>query len=160
MKYYVHNTVRHVENRVKRYAGATHRGLVQYVGDKRVIRGRPLVISEEELQKHLDELKSKYEQGLLMVCSAAGNVIDFGTLKPSKLPPPPPLPNFLPDSVVNDKPSGIPMPIYPEGAIQSTAAMQEAKEEAKSEPSKADEEGDVEYRESSSAHGKGRKGRR
>lgn len=161
MNYYVHNTVREVENRVKRYAAPRHRGLVQYVGQKRVLRGRALILSEEEFLLHRSELKEKCAQGLLMVCTAGGSLIDFGTLEPAKLPAPPPLPNFLPDSIVNDTPSGIPMPIYPEGAIQSTAAMLEAAEEAKPAYSKSEEDGEVEYRETGpGAHGKGRKGRR
>jgi hypothetical protein len=133
MEYYVHNTSRAVMNRLKRYEAASHKGLLQLFDDRRVVRGRPLVISEEDFIKNIDALKQSFEAGYLEVRTADGRLVDLNTGEVNAAAPVPPLPVFVPDSVKNDKPSGIPMPIYPGGAVQSLPTV-EVVEPVASEP--------------------------
>jgi len=90
-------------------------------GELRVLRARPLEVSKEVLEKHLEELKTKQAMGHVEVRSADGRRVDLETLSPmGDVVASPSLPNVLLDSANNDKnqsvgeqipqfPGGIPM---------------------------------------------------
>jgi hypothetical protein len=151
MLYYVHNTSRDVQNRLQRYNAAAHRGLVQFIDGQRVIRGRPLVLGEEAFLKNVEVLRKGVSAGALSVRTADGRFVNLDTGEVTPAPGTPPLPKFELDSIKSDKPSGIPMPIYPDGAVQSVSV---------DPPAIDDEEAEVEHTEAGSGIKRGRKGRR
>lgn len=154
MDYYLYNMSRAPSTRVQRYTSPQHRSAMQFVGDRRLLRGRPLVIHEAELLKNLTELQKQVDAGLLEVRTVDGRIFNLKTLKPEgSIPPAPMVPHPVQDSVKNDPPSGIPMPIYPGGAVQSIPV--------EPTPAPEEEEADLEFQENSSGSGrKGKKGRR
>ena len=158
MLYHVHNMSRALSTRAKRYTSPTHRGMVQFMAGQRIIRGRPLVIDENTLLKNLDSLKSSETAGYIEVRTPDGRRVDLETLEPAAPPPAVPLPIIVPDSMNNDVPTGRPMPIYPDGAVQSSkptpqespVAVEEIVEPtpvAPTAPEQPSESTDVEYQE-------------
>jgi len=119
MNYFVHNTSRSIEHRAKRYAAASHGGLLQFLDGRRIVRGRPLELSEEAFIANLDALKQAEADGQLEVRTEDGRKIDLDSGETLAAKPVPPLPIAVLDSAQNDIPSGRPMPIYPGGAVQS-----------------------------------------
>ncbi len=152
MDYYIHNTSRSVSTRAQRYTAATHRGLVQFLDGFRILRGRPLVLSEENFIKNIDAIKAGVVRGQLEVRTADGRLVNVNTGDVSEPAKSPPLPVEVLDSAKNDKPSGIAMPLYPNGTVQYTASAQE-------EPSEEEEEVEVEHTESGSGAKRGRRRR-
>lgn len=110
--FHIHNTSRSRFNRTQRAAAPEHGGMKQYIGgEHRLVRGRPLVMTEAQIQKHLPELVAKKAQGLIDVKTADGLSIDLKTGRTVTLAPPPaPLPNPPLDSIQNDKPAGLNRP--------------------------------------------------
>lgn len=107
--YFIHNTSRSRHNRSVRAAAPQHGGHKQYIGgEHRLVRGRPLVLSEDQLMKHLPELVEKQRHGLIDVKTPEGRSVDLATGEtvPGAVAPPPKLPNRLPDSIQRDKPAG------------------------------------------------------
>jgi hypothetical protein len=146
-KYFVHNAARSRHNRSLRAAGATHQGLKQYIGggQHRLIRGRPVALTEEKFQEYLPELKEKLAAGLIHVKTADGHHIDLETLEVAKGIPSAPLPKFPLDSAANDKPWGEKIPPYvgddqnslpavlPEGKLPEVLEKKAAEERAVAE---------------------------
>lgn len=153
MDYYLHNTSRSVHTRAQRYSAPQHGGAKQFFKESRVLRGRPVLITDAEILAHLNELKDKAAVGLIEVRSADGRKLDLSTLQlEGKVTPSPLLPHPVLDSVKNDKPSGVPMPIYPDGAVQLLQVPPAAVE---------DEDADMEFQESSTnVKPRAKKGRR
>jgi len=121
-KYAIHSTVRGRHNRTLRAQAPAHHRLKQYVGQNqtRLVRSRPLTISEEELLRDLEELKKKSLMGILEVRTLDGRKMDLETLAPLPAAPSSPLPNPPLDSAAKDTPAGQPMPNLPGGKpIQS-----------------------------------------
>lgn len=106
--FFIHNTVRSRHNRTQRAQAPTHRGMKQHIGGThRVIRGRALALTEDLLRLHLEEIKTKQEQGLIVVKTGDGRLVDLRTLAPvAALPVSEPLPVPVLDSIQNDKPAG------------------------------------------------------
>jgi len=158
MLFYIHNTSRDISKRLQRALAPERAGLLQFLGSQRIVRGRPLIINEEALAKYLPELKAAVKSGRLEVKTPDGRKVDLDSLKPAAIAPPPPLPVIVPDSVVNDKPSGIPMPIYPDGAVQS---VQPDDTHAPTDPGPVEEESqDMEYTDTGAGAKRGPRGRR
>lgn len=110
----VHNASRSRFNRTQRAQQPVHGGHKQYVLEgRRLLRNRPLIISEAELDKHLEELKAKHAQGLVSVTTGDGRPFDLTTRKVGELPPSSPPPNKRLDSAANDKPGGYVIPRFP-----------------------------------------------
>lgn len=105
--YKIHNGARDVTTRATRASNATHRGLKQYIpiGQQRLLRGRPIVVTEEQLNEKLLELRGLEAAGLIYVTTLDERVVDLSTLTaaPSVIPP---RPNFPLDSAANDKRGG------------------------------------------------------
>lgn len=111
------NTTRSRFNRVQRMQHPAHARLKQYIGgEHRVVRGRPLVLSASELQKHAKEIKAKAALGVIQVTTMDGRYIHHDLLdqKPAVAAaaaapamPSPPLPNKPLDSAARDKNIGI-----------------------------------------------------
>jgi hypothetical protein len=154
MDYYLHNTSRSRHTKAQRLATAERRGAKQFFGESRLLRGRPLTVTEVWILANLEELRRKVAGGLIEIRLADGRALDLATLQPQGIViPSPPLPCPVPDSIKNDPPSGIPMPIYPGGAVQSIQALPE--------PAPEGEEADVEFRDSSAGTAqRGKKHRR
>jgi hypothetical protein len=103
--YRVVSTCRSRHTRGVRRLNPTHEGLTQYVGGvHRLVRGRPVVLGEQQLRGMLPELKSKKAIGLLTVTTMQGAEVDLDTLVAEALPPPTPVPIVLPDSIARDDP--------------------------------------------------------
>ena len=108
MNYLIHNGSRGRHNRVVRAAQPAHGGHKQYVCKSalRLVRGRPLQVSEATLQEHLDEIREKESQGLLYVTTPQGFLVDLVTLTTVPLAPESPKPNPPLDSAANDPVGG------------------------------------------------------
>jgi hypothetical protein len=146
-KYFVHNAARSRHNRSLRAAAASHQGLKQYIGggQHRLIRGRPVALTEEKLKEYLDELKEKFAAGLIHVTTTDGHHVDLETLEVVKGIPSPPMPSFPTDSAANDKPWGEKIPPYvgddqnslpavlPEGKLPEVLETKAAEERAAAE---------------------------
>lgn len=115
--YTIHSTVRGRHNRTQRAMSPTHLRFQQRIGaeQSRLLRGRPLHITEDKLLRDLEELKTKQRQGILEVRTADGRRFDLETLRPAPLAAPTPLPNPPLDSAANDKPAGQPIPSFEGG---------------------------------------------
>lgn len=120
--YGVYNTVRGRQNRSQRAAAPIHHRLKQVVGveQSRVVRGRPLIITEDRLLRDIDELKMKSRLGVLEVRTLDGRKFDLETLTAVSAGPSAPLPNPPLDSISNDLPAGIPMATLPGGKTPGT----------------------------------------
>lgn len=158
MVYYIHNTSRTVENRLRRYESASHRGLLQFIGGVRIVRGRPVEVTEDFYIKHIDEISKAVKACVIKVCTPSGAEVDVATGVPKRAEKVAPLPNFVPDSVVNDPPSGIPTPIYPNGAVPSAVAQSMFAQDADS--SEDEEEVESEHSDNRPQQQHRRKGRR
>lgn len=120
--YTIHSVVRGRGNRALRASMPVHHRFAQYIGkdQKRLIRSRPLVITEEMLMRDLQELKEKAKMGILEVKTGDGRVLDLETMQPTgPVAVSPPLPNPPLDSAANDKPAGQNMPMFPGGLTQA-----------------------------------------
>ena len=162
MNYFIHNTSRAVTTRIARAKAPTHRGMRQMLADYRLVRARPVKVTEEFVRAHLDEIKAREKLGIVELRTVDGRKIDLNTLAPvAALVPAAPLPEPVLDSLVNDKPSGMAMPMYPHGAVQSTAAVPAPAEVPVTSPAPVDDEEEVEYSEESSRRSSnGKKNRR
>jgi hypothetical protein len=103
--YLIHSAVRGRANRTLRQAAPQHARLVQYIGPRqlRLVRGRPLTLTEEELLGCLTELQSKVTQGLIEVTTADRRPFNLQTLTAAAPSVAPPKPIVVLDSVKNDK---------------------------------------------------------
>jgi len=132
MTYAIHSTVRGQQTRTQRATQGQHARLKQHVGEKqrRLIRGRPLIFSEEDFLKSLPEIKEKAEMGILEVRTVGGELIDLETLQPRNVAPAPtPLPAPPMDSIARDAPWGekippLPGDVLPEGTGEPTLLTQ------------------------------------
>lgn len=109
MDFLVHNGSRAKANRTLRAKSPEHGGFKHYVfnNTQRLISARPLLITEEKLKQHLEELKEKQSKGLLYVTTPQLEVVDLETLSVVAAPAPEgPKPNPPLDSAANDKPVG------------------------------------------------------
>ena len=111
MDFLIHNGSRARSNRTLRATMPEHGGHKQYIldSDHRLVRGRPLQVTEEKLKAHFPELKEKEGKGLIYVTTLQGEPVDLETLKVFPLPPESPLPRPSLDSANNDIPAGEPM---------------------------------------------------
>jgi len=144
--YHVINTARSSKTRALRAAAPVHRGMVQFLLNKRIVRGRATVFTKDELESVLDKVTTMKACGLVDVVTPDGRKVDLTTFEAAPPPKAPPLPHPPPDDVRNDKPSGGPMPIYEDGVVQEV-------ELAKTTPApsaSADEDKEVEYHEGAS----------
>lgn len=115
--YYIHNTVRSRHNRTIRAQSPVHGGMRQHIGGTyRLVRGRPLAFTADQMGTHREELMTKERLGLIEVRLADGRRVDLQTGEPMPLGAVPPVnstPNFPLDSAANDKPAGEAMPQFP-----------------------------------------------
>lgn len=140
-QYAIHNASRSVHSRTARAQGATHKGLKQHVLDtqKRLVRGRPLIISEEELKRNLPELKEKAAKGLIHVKTADGRHVDLETLEAGPAPAAPPKPTPPLDTVARDQQNvGEARGVFPEGPFIPHGGVTESKAEEAPEPTAGD----------------------
>jgi hypothetical protein len=106
---------------------------------QRLVRGRPLVITEQKLVQNLAELKKKVAAGLIHVKTPDGRRVNLDTLLPEAAVPASPKPNPVPDSVVNDQQGvGEERGIYPDGAVIPHGGGGDAPKEEVPEPTAAD----------------------
>jgi hypothetical protein len=114
MPYAIHNVTRGRHNRTQRAAAAQHPRFKQHIGpgQVRLLRGRPLILSDDALQAHLEELRTKVAAGLVEVRTLDGRKVDLATLAAGPAPATPPLPRPPEDSIANDKPWGQRMPMH------------------------------------------------
>jgi hypothetical protein len=118
MNFKVHNGARDTATRLQRAERPTHGGLKQFImnGTRRLVRGRPVQISLEQLKQHIEEFRTKEKEGILYVTTMDDRVVN---LYDDRFPAAPsvPLPNPRPepplDSANNDKPTGHNMNVHP-----------------------------------------------
>lgn len=106
--YFVHNTIRARHNKSLRAAAPIHGGTKQYIGGQhRLIRGRPIALTLQQIGPHIEEIRAKAAAGAIEVRLADGRKVDLNTgravgeVMKNAPPPHPPL-----DSIANDKPAG------------------------------------------------------
>lgn len=115
-QYIIKNVSRGRHNRTLRAQNPAHYRQKHHIGgEHRLRRGRSLVLTEEQLLKHLPELMEKERVGVLEVFTMDGRRIFLNDRKVSPPPVSPPRPNPLPDSAARDIPAGQPMPMLPGG---------------------------------------------
>lgn len=121
----VHSLARARGNRTARAAAPSHRGLIQFVGpnQQRLVRTRPLMMTEDQLIAALPDLKEKASRGFLEVRSQDGRKIDLETLAPiSPVAPSVPLPNPPLDTAAADVNGGENIPQMVGGVPEMLAA--------------------------------------
>jgi len=105
--YLVHNASRDRHNRTLRATQPVHGGHKQVVmGDRRLLRNRPIVVSEEELKAHLHELQDKEKLGLVKVTTPNFQPVNLATLEVGEIAAASPPVNKRLDSAANDRPGG------------------------------------------------------
>lgn len=127
----VHSMVRSRFNRTQRAQAATHARFKQHVGSdqRRLLRNRPMLLSESDLTRDRNELLEQQRAGLLEVRTLDGRLVDLETLQIAPaLPAENPRPSPILDSLANDIPAGIPFPKLPGGAILSPNQVQQVVE--------------------------------
>lgn len=126
--YAIHSVVRGRANRTLRASTPGSSALKQYLfGNKyRLVRGRPVKVTKQEVLANLPELKQKAKLGLVELRTMSGAKVDLETMVAEPERKPAPMPNVRLDSVNNDKPIGQPMPKYPGGAAMGDPAAQRA----------------------------------
>jgi hypothetical protein len=112
MDYFIHNVSRKGHSRVARAQAPAHRK-AQFVlaAQKRLVRSRPLRISEEELLENLSSLQSMVKAGQICVVNQDQGVVDLLTLQESKVVISSPRPQFPLDSISRDRNGGVAMSI-------------------------------------------------
>lgn len=110
--YLLHNTIRDRNTRLARLEHGSKRGMVQFVlkSRRRLVRARPLHLTEEEMLENLKELQELQRSGKAKVTLRSGVPVDLFTLREVPVAPVAnTTPNFPLDSINRDKPSGIRM---------------------------------------------------
>ena len=110
--YKIINVAHGRHNRSQRSALPANPRLKQHVGasQQRVLPGRPVHLSEEQLQECLPELRQKVASHIFEVRTHDDRLVDLSTLKSAPPKAAPPLVKKRLDSVAHDKPSGIMIP--------------------------------------------------
>ena len=111
-------TSRSRETRATRRLNPVHGGCVQFIGGThRIVRGRAILFSEQQIEQHLAELRDREARGLICVTTIDGRPVSIqeGTfLQAPAMPPTPPKPNPPLDSISRDDPwFGQPMESLP-----------------------------------------------
>lgn len=118
MNFKVHNGARDTATRTQRAERPTHGGLKQFImnGERRLVRGRPIQITFEQLERYIEEFRTKEKEGVLYVTTMDDRVVN---LYDDRLPAAPaapvqnPRPNAPLDSAANDTPTGHNMNQFP-----------------------------------------------
>lgn len=110
--YKIINVAHGRHNRSQRSALPANPRLKQHVGasQQRVLPGRPVYLSEEQLQECLPELRHKVASHIFEVRTHDDRLVDLSTLKAAPPKVSPPIAKKRLDSVNHDKPSGIMIP--------------------------------------------------
>lgn len=143
MLYAIHSMARGRANRTARAAAPTHRGMVLWVGKQqsRIVRGRPLLWTKDQVLLNLDELKKLVSESKIEVKTTDGRRVDLNTLESSPTLPSAPLPHPPLDSAANDSPHvGEHMPQM-KGGIPEMLASEAAEVEAEAASESAEELG-------------------
>ena len=113
MNYLIHNAVRDCHNRTLRASKPTHRGMKQFLfkSQDRLVRGRPILVTEEKLLANIDEIKSKVRDGLVYVTLGNLTPFDVERFVPATTPKTK-SPEFPLDSINRDRHVGLPMNQY------------------------------------------------
>jgi len=105
------------ETRAARRLNPVHGGCVQWIGGThRIVRGRSILFTEEQIRQHLPELRDRQARGLVGVTTLDGRVVSLDEatfLKASPTMPSPPLPEVVLDSISRDDRWGQPMESLP-----------------------------------------------
>lgn len=123
--FWVSSTVRSVHTRLTRALAPERARFKQYIlgGSLRLVRNRPLVISEEQLKHFNKELEAKYKAGLIVVRedSPDGPIHQFEKKKRRKSTPPPPPPQPT-TPVVETKPEPEPEKLEEPPTVKETVS--------------------------------------
>jgi hypothetical protein len=105
MDYVIHNVSRGRHNRRQRAALPANPRMKQYVGaqQQRLVRGQPLIVSEEMVKRNLEELRAKHAAHMIELRTRDGRLVDLTTLEAAPAAPVEPKPHPQLDSVANDK---------------------------------------------------------
>lgn len=103
--YVICNTSRARHTRAARAGLPQNPRMKQYVGSmqQRLVRGQPLLVSEDMVKANLEELRAKQAAHILELRTQDGRLVDLQTMEPMPLAPTPPLPHPPLDSVRNDR---------------------------------------------------------
>lgn len=102
--FHIKSTVRSVHTRTQRYAAPVAIRRVQFILDtqQRLVPGRSLVVTEEDIQRNVEHLKGLEALGICVVHSQDGRKLDLETFQLAGSQPESPAPKFREDSVEND----------------------------------------------------------
>jgi len=140
--FYVVNTVRSVHTRLARFQSPERHRFKQFIlgGTTRLVRARPVPITEEQLEEHFEELKAKQKSGAVQVRhdTSDGPLFDFtkkvkkekapkpkAAPKPEPAPEPEPVPE--PEPTPDPEPEPVPEPVV-ETAPEPEPVMEEEME--------------------------------
>jgi len=116
-RYAIYNVVGDVATRNKRASAPVHRRYVErlFKDQRRVTRGRSIVVRDIEVIDNIDEIRRKTELGFIKLRTLDGRDVNLDTLEPYEPIKSVPMPKPLDDSIAKDKPRGIPAPQFPGG---------------------------------------------
>ena len=114
--YVLHSMVRRVKTRTQRAMSPKRHRFVQRIGGGAITvrrgRHRGTTVSEEMLEEHFDEIKKRWEAGMIEVRTPTGEPVDLNTMETSE----PEITKPLPDKVLAEEDLGnSPEPAYEEG---------------------------------------------
>lgn len=104
-QYVIHNVSRARHNRAARAALPQNPRMKQYVGaqQQRVVRGHPIIVSSEMVQKNLEELRAKHAAHIIELRTRDGRLVDLATLEAAPAGPIETKAHPRLDSVANDR---------------------------------------------------------
>ena len=103
----IHNATRDIDTRAARATSSRTGGMSrQFIlkATARLVHGRPVAISEQQLSEHREELLKLQEQGKIKVTTFDRRKVDMRTLEIAPAAGEPATPNFLLDDVNRDLP--------------------------------------------------------
>lgn len=144
IQYYVHNTTRNPATRHLRRAvpGPESSTKNLFIGGVlRVVRGRPMPITEKFLRQHRKELADKEAKGLLAVYTHNSLRVNLETIEPVPNSPPPPAPepedvSEAPEVLREETPTPVEVPL---AELKEETKEEDSEEIPYEEPSTSDE---------------------
>ena len=112
-------------NRVARAANYSPRSAVQHFNGQRLIPNRALVVSEEDVLEHIEDLKERVAKGLVAVYTMSGERVDLDTMVAEPTPVTPPEPQFPSQLLVDEVSPQRSVPQTPDGTVPFDQVVRE-----------------------------------
>lgn len=134
--FHIKSTVRSNRTRTQRYAAPAAIRRVQHILDtqQRLVPGRHLTVTREDVERNLEHLRTLEQQGICSVHAEDGRKLDLETFSLAGAEVTPPAPKFREDSIEHDlKPGEISTPQYAPNKGEEAPAKEAVSEEPSEE---------------------------